>query len=317
MQYIDILGLEGGSAGALGATLDIFDVANGLSSEPLFKVRLLSESGRVPLRGGIEIEAPSACSVKAHPIVLVLGAGSATPAAMQARLKQSQTRQVCNWIRGAHEAGGTVTGSCTGVYFLGAAGLLNGRRCTTTWWLGTHLQGLFAGCHVSPDAMVVEDGRVWTAGAALAQIDLTLGLVERLATPALAQETASRLLVERRPSQSPFAMASNVVGQNALAQQFEALVQATLANQPSLEHIAQKLGVSTRTLDRRIRAATQLSPMRLAQRIRLRTAIELLQNTRLSHAEIAEQVGYNDAASLYRLIVRHTGMRPGLFRRCR
>lgn len=315
MHCIDILAPDGGSAGALGATLDVFDVANELADRPQFDVRLLSESGRVQVRGGLQTDAPAALSVTPRPVVFILGAGAATPAGIDARLSKTRTKQVCGWIHKAHRAGAIVAGSCTGVFFLGAAALLDGRNCTVTWWLGPYLQSRFKACRVSSDAMVIEDAGVWTAGAAFAQIDLALSLLERLSGRALAVDTARHLLAERRERQSPFMVTSHLAHQDVLVQDFEALIQARLQDLPRLDDVADELRVSSRTLDRRIRACIGLSPMRLAQRIRLRTAIDLLETTSLPHTEIAERVGYSDAATLYRLVVRHTGLRPGSFRR--
>lgn len=82
----------------------------------------------------------------------------------------------------------------------------------------------------------------------------------------------------------------------------------------TLDDAARALHMSTRTLARRIHAATGLSPRRLIQKIRLGGVLNLIEHTRLPLALVAESVGLSDAAVLHRLVVRHTGQSPGRFR---
>ena len=87
-----------------------------------------------------------------------------------------------------------------------------------------------------------------------------------------------------------------------------------LAGGEELADLARQTGTTARTLSRRLTLATGLSPMRFAQKIRLDAALHLLQTTRLPLEAVAEKVGLEDCSALYRLIRRHTGKSPGLFR---
>ncbi|MYM88311.1 AraC family transcriptional regulator [Rugamonas sp. FT82W] len=49
-------------------------------------------------------------------------------------------RQIGAWLRAQHAHGALIGGSCAGVFVLGEAGLLDGRRCTTTWWFQDELK---------------------------------------------------------------------------------------------------------------------------------------------------------------------------------
>ena len=73
--------------------------------------------------------------------------------------------------------------------------------------------------------------------------------------------------------------------------------------------------LSARSLSRRVRAVTGLSTRRLIQKIRLNSALHLIEQTRLPMDRVAERVGLADAAVLHRLVVRHTGQSPGRFRK--
>jgi transcriptional regulator GlxA family with amidase domain len=73
--------------------------------------------------------------------------------------------------------------------------------------------------------------------------------------------------------------------------------------------------LSARSLSRRVRAVTGLSTRRFIQKIRLNSALHLIEQTRLPMDRVAERVGFADAAVLHRLVVRHTGQSPGRFRK--
>jgi transcriptional regulator GlxA family with amidase domain len=45
-----------------------------------------------------------------------------------------------NWLQDQYTQGVLLGGSCSGAFVLGEAGLLNKRRCTTTWWLHHELK---------------------------------------------------------------------------------------------------------------------------------------------------------------------------------
>ena len=94
----------------------------------------------------------------------------------------------------------------------------------------------------------------------------------------------------------------------------EAFVAKNLKGTIALDKAASTLNLSARTLSRRVRAATGLSPRRFVQKIRLNSALNLIERTRLPLDRVAEMVGLADAAVLYRLVVRHTGQSPGRFR---
>ena len=55
----------------------------------------------------------------------------------------SGAKSVAGWLRRQHANGAIVAGSGNGVMLLGEAGLLDGRRCTTTWWRRDALRSLY------------------------------------------------------------------------------------------------------------------------------------------------------------------------------
>ncbi|MRG93071.1 AraC family transcriptional regulator [Polyangium spumosum] len=82
----------------------------------------------------------------------------------------------------------------------------------------------------------------------------------------------------------------------------------------SLEEIAQQIGVSPRTLKRRLAdAGTSYSD--LLDDLRRERAMLLLRDESLSREQIAERLGYSDAANFARAFRRWTGKTPGMLRK--
>lgn len=96
---------------------------------------------------------------------------------------------VLDWIRRTAATARLVTSVCTGALLLARAGLLRGRRATTHWGALDTLGSLDPTIVVAPDARVVEDGVLTSAGVA-AGMDLAFTVVERFCGVAVAAETA-------------------------------------------------------------------------------------------------------------------------------
>ncbi len=82
----------------------------------------------------------------------------------------------------------------------------------------------------------------------------------------------------------------------------------------NLAALASRLGVTSRTLGRRFKAAIGESPLEFLQNARIERAKRLLEATNVSFDEIAHRVGYEDASSFRRLFRRATGISPGDYR---
>ena len=59
--------------------------------------------------------------------------------------------EVIHALRAAHDRGARLLSICSGAFVLGAAGLLDGRRCTTHWMHTAELAERFPAAQVVPD----------------------------------------------------------------------------------------------------------------------------------------------------------------------
>jgi transcriptional regulator GlxA family with amidase domain len=98
-------------------------------------------------------------------------------------------------LRDASAAGATLLTVCTGVFVLGAAGLLDGRRCTVHWKSVDELRARHPQAIVDPDVLFVDDGNLVTSAGTAAGIDAALHLVRRELGSTIVNVIARRMVV--------------------------------------------------------------------------------------------------------------------------
>lgn len=291
MVGVDLLVLDGASAAAVGATIDMVSAANRILGEPMFELRIIAAEPTIRLRGDLQAIAQPLHEVTPREAIILPGLGTATPQEIHTRLASPDIATAADWLNLPGVAGMQIGASCTAVFVLAAAGLLTGRRCVTTWWLGAELGRVAADAEVVIDAMVVRDGPIWTAGASFAHIDLMLAVLRHFGGTTLTEELASRLLIDQRSSQATFLIPSYLAAHDDTVARLEAHVRAHLPQSHTLAELATTAGVSPRTLTRMTDRALGLSPLQLVARIRLQHAVHLLRTTAMSLEQITTAVG--------------------------
>jgi len=208
MRDFSVVVLPGAYASSVAATLDVLDAARTLAladEVPAFRVRICSvEGGPVALGSGFSIETRRLSSTRPDAVHVVPGLGLADEASLAARLEAPETLRLVRLLARRAERGAFMAASCSAVFVLGAAGLLEGRRATTAWWLAPLLTERHPECRLDAARMLCADGPVRTAGAAFAQVDLMLALVHEILGADLAERVARTLLLDGREAQAPY-----------------------------------------------------------------------------------------------------------------
>jgi transcriptional regulator GlxA family with amidase domain len=308
MTIFNILLLEGAYASSTALTVDILSAAASIApgmklSAPTWKLYSAS-GGDVQLSNGMRIATHSLTGqrIRKQAIWLIPGIGITSAVMAEQRLSQPDALAVSALLAKANSAGASICASCSAVLLLALAGTLVNKRATTAWWLAPLLQQREPRCQIDANRMIITDGNITTAGAALAQTDLMMHLLRAHFGIKLADAVARVLLIDQRQSQAGFIVPNAYANGSELVAKLSARFEAALPTPPSLQALAQEMCMSERTLSRRVRAATGRNPLALLQSIRIHKAQALLQNSRLSVDEIAERVGYQDATALRRLL---------------
>ncbi|MET0795103.1 MAG: helix-turn-helix domain-containing protein [Polyangiaceae bacterium] len=307
-MHICVLALQGVFDTGLSALLDTFQTANELSpgvrGGPPFRVTLAGLRKRVKTQQGFQV--PVVAWPRTRPdVVIVPALGAKSPASLAPVLERRDVAEAGCALTECSKSGTLVAAACTGTFVLAHAGLLDGRRATTTWWLAPYFRQRFPLVELQEDRMLVDAGGRVTAGAALAHVDLALWLVRRK-SPALARNAAHFLTFDGRPAQSAYVMQDHLAHADPLVEKFETWARRNLSSF-SLDAAARSVGTSERTLERRLQAVLGKSPLSFVQDLRVEQAIHRLHTTGQSIEEIADAVGYQDGVTLRTLLRKKTG----------
>ena len=305
---VSILVLDGVFDSGLSVLLDTFETANSLSEAkkpPRYDVTVCGLRREATTHQGLKVPLARAGKGPRPDLLIVPALGAKTLETIAAALDRSDVADACGLIRASSKAGSRVAGACTATFVLAASGILDDGRATTTWWLSPVFRERFPKVTLDESRMIVESGRVVTAGAALAHVDLALWLV-RQRSPTLAQATARYLVFDARPSQAAYVMPDHLAHADPLVDRFETWARRHLTDF-SLEDAARHAGASERTLERRIRAVLGKTPLSYVQDLRVEMAIHRLRTTKESIDEIAASVGYGDGVTLRTLLRKKTG----------
>lgn len=292
-------------------TLGVAEVVR-RSYDPQSPAIRVQVAGDAPLvRSGSGLAIPTAGRLEDLPpsdVTVVPGLGALDEAGVHAALATPGVQGMVAALGPLQDGDATVASACTGSFVLAEAGLLDGRRATTSWWVQSLFQQRYPDVVLDVERMLVRDGRTITAGAAFAHVDLALALV-RLVSGDLADRVGRLLLIDQRAAQSLYMAIDHISHADPLVADFERHVRAHLDERLPLDEVARAIGTTRRTLERRVAAVAGITPLDLVRRIRAERAAHLLSTTDRSVEQVALSVGYANASTLRALLRQY---RPGL-----
>jgi len=283
------------------------------TSPPLFEVTLASLKGtQISTAGGFSLGSEKAG--RSMDLLVVPGMDFADRQATRTPFP-GLTREVA-YIQRIFAKGIPVASVCVGAFLLGDAGLLDGRRATTSWLFSADLARRFPAAKVESSALLVEDGGVITSGSFSATFDLAMHLIRQVANPEVVRSVARMALLDQRDSQTGFVDARMLDKPPAgFAQAVHAWLLQRLREPYDLQRLAAAFHISGRTLLRRIKEETGESPLSYLQGARIGQAKILLESTSLSVAQVTERVGYQDVGTFSGLFKRLVKQSPAEYRR--
>jgi len=316
---VRLWGFPGVLASALTMPIDILVAANLLNarrrpgSQPLFSWSIESPNGQ-PIRtaSGQVMPVDGRISARRTASAVYVASPFSDEAARFARVRSADTEIVIRSLQRAHANGSIIATHCTGTFILAEAGLLRHRVATTHWAKAKELAALYPDVRLNIRELVTEDGSVICGGAVTAYSNVILAIIGRLAGEELACDTARFLLIDRnRGAQTAYAREDLVAVQQPSDQfviQAKNWINANYWRPFRLADVADALGVSERTFNRRFKEVAGVTPIKFIQAVRIEGAKRLLEEGGGSAQEISQRVGYEDLATFRELFKRETGM---------
>ncbi len=221
--------------------------------------------------------------------------------------------QIIQWLRAVGREGPTLVAVCSGAFFLGFAGLLDGITCTTHWKRYEQLQRTFPRALVLKERLFVRDGNILTSGGGASSIDLALDIIDADCGPLMTARIAHEMVVFFRRdacSTQTSVYLDYRSHLNPAVHTLQDLLSAQPEDDRSLDEWARTVGMSPRNLTRAFRQATGISVAEYRTRLRLERAQGFLRNPGLTVEEVAARCGFADARHLRRLWKKTYGVSP-------
>jgi transcriptional regulator GlxA family with amidase domain len=237
--------------------------------------------------------------------------------ASDANIARDYPPELLDALRRAVDRGARVLSVCSGVFVLGAAGLLDGRRCAAHWRHAQLLARRFPRTRVEPDVLYVDEDPVITSAGTAAGIDACLHIVRKAQGPEVARKIARRMVVppHRDGGQAQYIERPLPAGPCDTVGEVLAWMTEHLDEEITVEQLAARALMSPRTFARRFQQETGTTPYRWILRQRVLLAQELLEGTDETMDAIADRTGFGTAAALRHQFVKTLGTTPNAYRR--
>jgi len=219
-------------------------------------------------------------------------------------------------LRSAHKRGARLLSICSGSVVLAATGLLDGRRMTTHWRFAAQVQQRFPRAQVDPNVLYVDEGSLLTSAGSASGLDLCLYLVRRDFGAAVANQVACRLIIppHREGGQAQYVERPIDRRERGTLSPLLERLQRSLHEPITNADLARQAAMSERTLIRRFRATTGMTPADWLTHARIDRVRELLESTTLSVSDIAARTGLGTPSTLRHHFRKRLGLSPVAYR---
>ncbi|GAS87662.1 GlxA family transcriptional regulator [Mycolicibacterium brisbanense] len=309
IRSVSALVLDGLAVFEFGVICEVFGIDRSADGVPNFDFKVCGPEPGKPVRTSI-----GATLTPDHGLDALIGADLV---AIPAIAGSDYLPEALAAVRTAADAGSIILTVCSGAFLAGAAGLLDGRPCTTHWMHADELARMYPTARVDRNVLFVDDGNLITSAGTAAGIDACLHLVRRELGSEVTNKIARRMVVppQRDGGQRQFIdQPIPVRCSDGFAPHLDWII-SNLDKPHTVGTLAKRAAMSTRTFARRFVEETGTTPMQWITDQRVLYARRLLEETDLDIDWIAGQAGFGTATLLRHHFRRVIGVTPSDYRR--
>jgi transcriptional regulator GlxA family with amidase domain len=308
LKKVVLLALPGVAPFEFGVVCEVFGIDRSDSGGPRFDFTIATaDPGPVPTSLGYDMIISSDLSVAADADLI----------AVSAHVIEDFDERYLEVIRAAEARGAWVLSLCSGAFVLAQAGILDGRRATTHWLHADQLAEQYPAVTVDPDVLFVQDGNVVTGAGTAAGIDAALHIVRTELGASVTNVVARRMVVppQRDGGQSQYIQSPvTPVCADSFAQVADWMLE-NLGEDLTVDQLARRALMSSRTFARRFRADMGTTPSAWLNRQRIIRAQQLLEETDASLETVAQDTGFGTASVMRHHFVKVLQTTPTAYRR--
>ena len=221
------------------------------------------------------------------------------------------------WIVSHYDKGAQIAAVGSGVSLLAATGLLDRRPATTHWYYFDEFRREYPLVDLKSDFFITKSQSLFCTASINSLADVTVHMIEHFfdSETALHVERNFSHEIRRDYKKHGFSEGGEAPSNDEIVIEALGWIRENVASNFSINALAQTVGVSRRTLDRRFRAATGISLRGYWQKQRVKLARELLSETDLPVGEVAWRVGYLDGSYFSSLFRREMSVTPHEYRK--
>jgi transcriptional regulator GlxA family with amidase domain len=309
IESVSALVLDGVAPFEFGVICEVFGIDRSADGVPNFDFKVCGPEPGKPLRMTV-----GASMTPDHGFDGLVGADLV---AIPAIAGPDYPREALDAVRAAAESGSIILTVCSGAFLAGAAGLLDGRKCTTHWMHADQLAALYPTAEVDRNVLFVDDGNLITSAGTAAGIDACLHLVRRELGSEITNVIARRMVVppqrdggQRQYIDQPIPVRCS----EGFAPHLDWII-VNLDKPHTVATLAKRASMSARTFARRFVDETGRTPMQWVTDQRVLYARRLLEETDLDIDRVADRSGFGTATLLRHHFRRVIGVTPSDYRR--
>jgi transcriptional regulator GlxA family with amidase domain len=309
IKTVSALVLDGLAVFEFGVLCEVFGIDRSAEGVPNFDFKICGPEPGKPLRTSV-----GAWLTPDHGYEDLVGADLV---AIPAISGPTYPEEALAAIRKAAESGSIILTVCSGAFVAGAAGLLDGRACTTHWMHADELAAMYPTAKVDRNVLYVDDGNLITSAGTAAGIDACLHLVRRELGSEVTNVIARRMVVpphrdggQRQYIDQPIPVRCS----EGFAPHLDWIL-SNLEKPHTVNTLAKRASMSARTFARRFVEETGRTPMQWVTDQRVLYARRLLEETDLDIDQVADRSGFGTATLLRHHFRRIIGVTPSDYRR--
>ncbi len=290
---------------SFASAVESLRIANRMSGETLYTWMIVGEGGQtIACSAGVEFGLDSDLPELTHDDIILVCSG--------VRVQAATTKKLISWLRREARRGMVIAGLCTAAYTLAKAGLLNGRRATIHWENHDSFVEEFDDVTLTKSVFVRDGNRITTAGGT-SSIDMMLNLISTHQGEDLANAVADQLVyssIRTDQDTQRLSVPTRIGVRHPKLSQVIQMMEANIEDPFSPAVLAQKVGMSTRQLERLFRRYLNRSPKRYYMELRLQKARNLLMQTDMTVINVALACGFSSPSHFSKCYRAHYDTTP-------